>query len=273
MQTDKELFDLIKESFPIEPSEDFVSATETKLRQSARKLSRKRTYKRLIFAASGFLVFSFAVSWFFFLNGKEVVNNALTSLGEYQSTESEKHKDLKKNNPVVKSADNENQQTAQVEIPETTQKANQDTTQKEDQGTTQKENQDTTQNESQETAQKALQVKDENGKVYATAYFPTTMDVRFEPTYTKIDKLYVQKIYVTQNGTEYDLGTVFLVDASMKSNNYGPYIFLKEVDDKIILANLGTEIPQYVYDLKDPAKTQEFVDLEVQLRQILINMK
>jgi hypothetical protein len=249
MQTDKELFDLMKETFPQDPREDFVSATEIKLRQSARKLSRKRTFKRLTFVTSGFLAFSFAVSWFFFFNGKEVVNHALTSLGEHQSTATEKHKDPKKNNPVVQSAENENLET------------------------TQKENQETTQKENQEIAQKALQVKDENGKVYATAYFPSTMDVRFEPYYWKFDDAYGQKIYVTKNGTEYYIGMVLIADASRKDIfNRFPYQFLKQVDDKIIFELFPNEVEGNVLALNDPSKIEENAEIREQVLQILSNM-
>jgi hypothetical protein len=79
MQTDKDLFEVIKESFPLHPRPDFVSSTEMKLRQSAKKLGRKRVYKRYSLAASGVLAITLAASWLFFFNGKDAVKYTLTS--------------------------------------------------------------------------------------------------------------------------------------------------------------------------------------------------
>lgn len=46
--TDKDLFDLIKETYPLNPRTDFVFDTEVELREAARKLNRKRSFKRII---------------------------------------------------------------------------------------------------------------------------------------------------------------------------------------------------------------------------------
>lgn len=86
MQTDKELFELIKETYPLNPSEDFVSATDVKLRHLARKINRKRNLKRFSLASCGIILSALAISWFFFFSGKEVVNHALSSFGEDQAT-------------------------------------------------------------------------------------------------------------------------------------------------------------------------------------------
>jgi stage II sporulation protein P len=85
MQTDKDLFEIIKETYPLNPRADFVSATEVKLRQTARKLNRKRIFKRLSFASSGFILCILAISWFLFFNGKNVISNTISSLGANNS--------------------------------------------------------------------------------------------------------------------------------------------------------------------------------------------
>ncbi|MEH6994789.1 hypothetical protein V7075_19105 [Neobacillus drentensis] len=81
MQTDKDLFNLIKDSYPLQPRQEFVSSTEDKLRLSARKVSRRYMMKRLSYVSSGIALCVLAFSWFFFFNGKDIVLNTLTSLG------------------------------------------------------------------------------------------------------------------------------------------------------------------------------------------------
>ncbi|MFK9095380.1 stage II sporulation protein P [Bacillus salipaludis] len=82
MQTERELFELIKETYPIHPSEAFVSETDAMLRQMARKIKRKRKLARFSLAASGIILCALASSWFFFFSGKEVISNTLSSLGD-----------------------------------------------------------------------------------------------------------------------------------------------------------------------------------------------
>jgi stage II sporulation protein P len=82
MQTNKNLFDLIKETYPLNPSATFVSETENKLRQTARKLNRKRKIKQISYTSSGIALFVLAMSWFFFFSGKEVITNQFNSFGE-----------------------------------------------------------------------------------------------------------------------------------------------------------------------------------------------
>jgi len=88
MQTDKDLFDLIKESFPLDPREDFVSETSKKLRQIARKQKRKRRMIQFSFASTSFIICALAISWFFFYGGKDTISNNLYSLGEVNSPSS-----------------------------------------------------------------------------------------------------------------------------------------------------------------------------------------
>lgn len=82
MQTDKELFDLIKKTYPLNPSEDFVSTTSNNLRKRVRKLNKKSRIKHLSFATSGIAIITFALSWFFFSGGKDYLLNNLSTLGE-----------------------------------------------------------------------------------------------------------------------------------------------------------------------------------------------
>lgn len=82
MQTDKELFDLIKKTYPLNPSEDFVSTTSNNLRNRARKLNRNSRIKQLSFATSAIAILTFALSWFFFYGGKDYLLNNLNTLGE-----------------------------------------------------------------------------------------------------------------------------------------------------------------------------------------------
>jgi hypothetical protein len=85
MQTDKDLFNLIKESYPLQPRKEFVSSTEVKLRQRAQKMTKKHMMKRLSFVSSGLLLCVLVFSWFFFFSGKDIVLDTLTSLGEKET--------------------------------------------------------------------------------------------------------------------------------------------------------------------------------------------
>lgn len=82
MRSDKDLFDLIKETYPLNPKADFVSGTEVKLRQTARKVNRKRNLKRLGVASSGLLLCFIATSWIFFYGGKDVIFNNHNTIQE-----------------------------------------------------------------------------------------------------------------------------------------------------------------------------------------------
>lgn len=82
MQNDKEIFELIKETYPLNPRDQFVSDTEKKLRKKARKIKRKMVVKRLSIASSGLVFCCIAMSWIFLFGGKEAVTNTFNSLGE-----------------------------------------------------------------------------------------------------------------------------------------------------------------------------------------------
>jgi hypothetical protein len=85
MQTDKDLFNLLKESYPLQPRQEFVSSTNNMLKQRARKITNRHMMKRLSFVSSGFVLCVLAFSWFFFFSGKDIVLDTLTSLGENET--------------------------------------------------------------------------------------------------------------------------------------------------------------------------------------------
>ncbi|MBY0147882.1 hypothetical protein [Neobacillus niacini] len=85
MQTDKDLFNLLKESYPLQPRQEFVTSTENLLKQRARKKTKRHMMKRLSFVSSGFVLCVLAFSWFFSFSGKDIVLDTLTSLGENET--------------------------------------------------------------------------------------------------------------------------------------------------------------------------------------------
>ncbi|MGE7920494.1 stage II sporulation protein P [Viridibacillus sp. NPDC093762] len=85
MQKDKGLFDLIKKTYPLNPRADFVSTTEAKLRQNARKLNRKKAYKRLSIASSGLIICAIAIFSILSFKGTSVIDHAQSSIDKTQS--------------------------------------------------------------------------------------------------------------------------------------------------------------------------------------------
>ncbi|MFE8697560.1 stage II sporulation protein P [Cytobacillus sp. FJAT-53684] len=85
MQTDKELFSLIKESYSMNPGPEFVANTELHLRKAAKQWNRKRGYKWITITAGGILVCMIAVLLIFPYSGRELIYNTLSSLGESNS--------------------------------------------------------------------------------------------------------------------------------------------------------------------------------------------
>lgn len=82
MPTDKDLFKIIKETYPLQPSEDFVARTENNLRQMARRINRKKILKQYSLISSGVALCVLAVTWLFAFNGYEVINNHFNSANE-----------------------------------------------------------------------------------------------------------------------------------------------------------------------------------------------
>lgn len=85
MQNEKDLFDIIKDTYPQHPSDDFFLSAENQLRQKARKMNRKWMIKKVCAITSGFLLFTFTISWLFFFNGTEMITRAFQS-AEIQSS-------------------------------------------------------------------------------------------------------------------------------------------------------------------------------------------
>jgi stage II sporulation protein P len=116
MQTDKDLFNLIKDVYSLNPRPDFILNTEVNIRKAARKLNRKKTFKRISFASSGFLFCIIAVLWIFPFSGDEVINKILTSFGANNSTST-----VLKKEPLIYIYHSHNQESffseTQVKVP------------------------------------------------------------------------------------------------------------------------------------------------------------
>ncbi|MFB5284473.1 stage II sporulation protein P [Peribacillus sp. Hz7] len=86
MQNNKDLFDLIKKAYPLNPRADFVSNTEAKLRQAARKLNRTRNLKRLSVVSSGLILCVIVILSILSFSGKGGINNTQSSPNEINSS-------------------------------------------------------------------------------------------------------------------------------------------------------------------------------------------
>ncbi|WP_169864963.1 stage II sporulation protein P [Sutcliffiella halmapala] len=82
MKTEKELFDLIKESHPLNPRPEFVSDTSRRLRQAARKINRKRKIKYFSFASTSVAICTIALTWLIFFSGTDVIIKNFNTLSE-----------------------------------------------------------------------------------------------------------------------------------------------------------------------------------------------
>jgi stage II sporulation protein P len=98
MQSDKELFSQIKQTFPYQPSNEFVSSTENKLRKLARKMDRRKKVKRISLVSTGALVFSIFMSWVLLFDGKQVI---LTSLSQHTDTDTPALSRIEEQEPLV----------------------------------------------------------------------------------------------------------------------------------------------------------------------------
>jgi stage II sporulation protein P len=79
MQNDKEIFQTIKESYPLEPRKAFVVKTECELIKAARGISKKKRYKRKLMTSFGFILCVVSAAWLFFFDGTTVINHSLAS--------------------------------------------------------------------------------------------------------------------------------------------------------------------------------------------------
>ncbi|WP_409368665.1 stage II sporulation protein P [Lysinibacillus sp. 38-6] len=66
MQTDKDLLNLMKEAYPLNPREEFVSSTSVKLKQLARKRDRKRKFIQLTMVSTSVAICALATLLFIF---------------------------------------------------------------------------------------------------------------------------------------------------------------------------------------------------------------
>ena len=88
MHTDKDIFNLIKETYRQEPKEEFVESTSKKLKPSARKLNRKKKIKLFPIASASIAICTLALSWFFFYGETNLFTSYLTSLGREEKPQS-----------------------------------------------------------------------------------------------------------------------------------------------------------------------------------------
>jgi stage II sporulation protein P len=79
MQNDKEIFQTIKESYPLEPRKAFVVKTESELIKAARGISKKRRYKRKLMVSFGFILCLVSAAWLLFFDGTTIINRSLAS--------------------------------------------------------------------------------------------------------------------------------------------------------------------------------------------------
>lgn len=95
MLSDKELLQMIKETSPQYPSDDFIASTEKKLRQKARGMKRTQRVKRVTAVTSGILLFTITLfGLFFFIEDKAITTmfshtgneSITTAIGEEEPT-------------------------------------------------------------------------------------------------------------------------------------------------------------------------------------------
>jgi stage II sporulation protein P len=80
MQGEKEIIQLIKETYPLEPRKDFVSSTQHVLEKSARRKSKRRRYKNRALTSIGFTLCVIVASWLIFFDGTTTINRNVASL-------------------------------------------------------------------------------------------------------------------------------------------------------------------------------------------------
>jgi stage II sporulation protein P len=79
MQGEKEIIQLIKETYPLEPRKDFVSTTQHVLEKSARRKSKRRRYKNRTLTSIGLTLCVIVASWLLFFDGTTTINRNLAS--------------------------------------------------------------------------------------------------------------------------------------------------------------------------------------------------
>ncbi|MGM0852749.1 MAG: stage II sporulation protein P [Bacillota bacterium] len=77
MQGEKEIIQLIKETYPLAPRKDFVSSTQHVLEKAARRKSKSRRYKNRTLTSIGFTLCVIVASWLLFFDGTTTINRNL----------------------------------------------------------------------------------------------------------------------------------------------------------------------------------------------------
>ncbi|MBM7663720.1 stage II sporulation protein P [Solibacillus kalamii] len=113
MQNDKELFNMIKKAYPQNPSKEFITETENKLRRKAENMKIKGAVRRTSAIYSGVLLFTLAFSWLFLFSGKEVITNVLSNHGDKSLSTIATNE----NNPLVFIYQSHNQEAYNVKVP------------------------------------------------------------------------------------------------------------------------------------------------------------
>lgn len=86
MQSEKELINLIKDAYPLEPSSAFISNTEMKLKHKAKKMSRNKRIGQFSMASAGVLLGALILTWFFIFSGNDVILKTVSSTKDQQAT-------------------------------------------------------------------------------------------------------------------------------------------------------------------------------------------
>ncbi|WP_201712823.1 stage II sporulation protein P [Rossellomorea arthrocnemi] len=80
MQGEKEIIQLMKETYPLEPRKDFVSTTQHVLEESARRKSKRRQYKNRALTSIVITLSVIVASWVLFFDGTSTINRNVASL-------------------------------------------------------------------------------------------------------------------------------------------------------------------------------------------------
>lgn len=113
MQNEKDLFDMLKEMYPQHPRKEFVSATETTLRQRARSMGKKRIFTKFSVISSSVLVCAFIFSWLISLNEGGTVSEVVHSDGRASLSYA-----MEEKKPVVYIYQSHNRESFFPELPE-----------------------------------------------------------------------------------------------------------------------------------------------------------
>ena len=84
MLNEKELFQMMKEIYPQQPSKDFIASTESKLRKKARAMKQTRNVKRLSVITSSILLFTIVLTSLLFFEE----DKAITTIFSHRSNDS-----------------------------------------------------------------------------------------------------------------------------------------------------------------------------------------